>query len=328
MEMSDVGPLSDGDKNITRVDTSYTDDTVRAESSRDAQSRTEDELETTAIHPEDTVQYRVYKIRWFGLAQLVLLNIVVSWDVSSKYYPLHPARREILLTLYPPQTQWLTYAPVANSAADFFSTSPSIINWLSTSFLFAFVAAAPLTVYTLHFGGPRLAIITCSVLILIGNWIRYGGTRTATPSFGLVMFGQILIGFAQPFVLAAPTRYSDLWFSPRGRVSATAIASLANPFGGAVGQLVGPFLATDPSQVPNMTLYVAIISTVAAIPSLFIPAKPRTPVSASSIHAAPSLPQTVRLLSRNPTFLLVFLPFSVYVGFFNSSQFPSSFFDF
>ena len=26
--------------------------------------------------------YKVYKRRWLGLAQLVLLNIVVSWDVS------------------------------------------------------------------------------------------------------------------------------------------------------------------------------------------------------------------------------------------------------
>lgn len=26
--------------------------------------------------------YKVYKRRFFGLAQLVLLNIVVSWDVS------------------------------------------------------------------------------------------------------------------------------------------------------------------------------------------------------------------------------------------------------
>lgn len=26
--------------------------------------------------------YKVYKRRWFGLAQLVLLNIAVSWDVS------------------------------------------------------------------------------------------------------------------------------------------------------------------------------------------------------------------------------------------------------
>lgn len=28
------------------------------------------------------IQYRTYKRRWFGLLQLVLMNIVVSWDVS------------------------------------------------------------------------------------------------------------------------------------------------------------------------------------------------------------------------------------------------------
>lgn len=31
----------------------------------------------------DGVVYKVYKRRWFGLIQLVLLNIIVSWDVST-----------------------------------------------------------------------------------------------------------------------------------------------------------------------------------------------------------------------------------------------------
>lgn len=29
--------------------------------------------------------FRVYRRRWFGLAQLVLLNVVVSWDVSFSF---------------------------------------------------------------------------------------------------------------------------------------------------------------------------------------------------------------------------------------------------
>lgn len=37
---------------------------------------------------ESSVVYKVYKRRWFGLVQLVLLNIVVSWDVS--YPPKAP----------------------------------------------------------------------------------------------------------------------------------------------------------------------------------------------------------------------------------------------
>lgn len=67
---------------------------------------------------EDPPQYRVYKRRFFGLFQLVLLNIVVSWD-------------------------WLTFSAVSTTASDYFSVSESTINWLSTGFLFAFVVASP-----------------------------------------------------------------------------------------------------------------------------------------------------------------------------------------
>lgn len=178
--------------------------------------------------------------------------------------------------------------------------------------------AAPLTLYTLHTGGPRLAIIASSIFILVGNWLRYGGTRCSPPSFPLTMTGQILIGLAQPFVLSAPTRYSDLWFSPNGRVSATALASLANPFGGALGQLINPFLAPNSDLIPNMTLYVALISSVATVPSFFIPSKPPTPPSPSSTHPRPSIRKTLSLLGSNPTSYLLFLPFATYVGLFNS----------
>jgi hypothetical protein len=73
------------------------------------------------------------------------------------------------------------------------------------------------------------------------------------------MFGQLLLGLAQPFVLASPTTYSDLWFSANGRTSATALATLANPLGAALGQLVDSFLVLEPGDVPNMVLYIAII---------------------------------------------------------------------
>lgn len=82
------------------------------------------------------------------------------------------------------------------------------------------------------------------------------------------MFGQILTGLAQPFVLAAPTRYSDLWFTNRGRVAATAVMSLANPLGGALAQLIGPAWVSKASDIPNLVLYVSIIVCIANSPSL------------------------------------------------------------
>jgi hypothetical protein len=37
----------------------------------------------SADEGEAVYEYKVYKRRWFGLVQLTLLNIIVSWDVST-----------------------------------------------------------------------------------------------------------------------------------------------------------------------------------------------------------------------------------------------------
>ncbi|KAK2732352.1 hypothetical protein FQN57_002938 [Myotisia sp. PD_48] len=168
-----------------------------------------------------------------------------------------------------------------------------------------------IVIWTLRKGGPKPSIVTAAVLLLIGNWVRYGGTRANGGVFGVVMLGQILIGVSQPFVLTAPTRYSDIWFTSRGRTSATALASLANPFGGALGQLIGPLLATEPAKIPRM-------STVACLPSFFIPSQPPTLSGPASDINRPALRQRPLDLFSRLEFWLIFLPFSVFVGLFNS----------
>lgn len=198
--------------------------------------------------------YKDYKRRWLGLAQLVLLNIVVSWDVSSTTFTGHKDYDTS-------ESQWLTFAPVSTSAATYFDVSETAINWLSTAFLFSFSIAAPLVIWTLH-RSPKESILWASGLLLAGNWIRYAGSRANGGIFGVVMFGQILTGLAQPFVLAAPTRYSDMWFTERGRVGATALASLANPFGGAVSASIRPAMGFAKSNsLPNLSTLSLALST-------------------------------------------------------------------
>lgn len=263
-----------------------------------AQSRSplRDEIAQHLGESSSSAPYRVYKRRFFGLAQLVLLNIIVSWD-------------------------WLTFAAVSDTSAQFFDVSPTAINWLSTGFLFAFVVAAPATIWVLNRHGPKTSILVASGLVLFGNWIRYAGARSGrNGTYGLVLFGQMLIGLAQPFVLAAPTRYSDMWFSDQGRVAATAVASLANPFGGALGQLIGPFWTNGPADIPTMVLYTSILSTLATLPAIFIPARPPAPPSAVGAAQKLDLQTAFRELPRNGSFFLVLLPFSVYVGFFNATS--------
>lgn len=203
-------------------------------------------------------------------------------------------------------------------AASYYNTTESTINWLSTGFFFVFVAVSPLTIYSLHWG-PRASIVSASVLLLVGNWVRYAGSHSSSGGiFGVVMFGQILIGASQSFVLSAPTRYSDLWFSPRGRVAATALMSLANPFGAALGQLIVPFMVTNTSEISSMVLYVSIIATIICVPSFFVPGTPPTPPAPSGDTPKDPLFLSLRKLANNVEFWLVLIPYGIYVGFFNS----------
>jgi len=46
-------------------------------------SNAQEHGEAHVLNPGGHRRYRVYKRRWFGLFQLTLLNIIVSWDVSA-----------------------------------------------------------------------------------------------------------------------------------------------------------------------------------------------------------------------------------------------------
>ena len=77
-EMSELPPQRSEDAKDTdqRVEERYTDDGEPGRAPPTAESVEE------ARSPIAPVVYKVYKRRWFGLMQLVLLNIIVSWDVS------------------------------------------------------------------------------------------------------------------------------------------------------------------------------------------------------------------------------------------------------
>jgi FLVCR family MFS transporter 7 len=80
-----------------------------------------------------------------------------------------------------------------------------------------------------------------------------------------------------------------------------------------IAQLISPSLGT----IPNMALVVAIAASVACIPSLFIPAAPPTPPTASSgLSKTPLLASLCHIFSLRP-FYIVLITFSVYVGLFN-----------
>ncbi|ODV89640.1 hypothetical protein CANCADRAFT_28534 [Tortispora caseinolytica NRRL Y-17796] len=241
--------------------------------------------------------YKVYRKRWIGVVVIMLLNIAVSWG-------------------------WLTYAPVADNSYRFFHmTSYTPINWLSISFFFAFIAITPICSYVLHHLGIRVTVYAGAGLSIVGSVLRVAGTygrKNNGGIFALVMIGQILLGFAQPFVLIVPTHYSGLWFTNKSRISANALMSLSNPVGGALANLISPIFCTNPQDVPRMTLYTTIIICGCSVSALFVPASPKYPCSPSSAVPKLGLWPSLKIFATSKVFIYTTIIFSVFVGFFNA----------
>ena len=82
MEMGDMSPQQTReDKHISQWEERYTDTQSNGQTSGVGPDVVGEEEAAPIVGGR--TEYRVYRIRWFGLAQLILLNIVVSWDVGD-----------------------------------------------------------------------------------------------------------------------------------------------------------------------------------------------------------------------------------------------------
>ena len=232
---------------------------------------------------------RTYKRRWFGVAIVALLNFMTAFSI-------------------------IIYAPVADLTRQYFRLSSlTPVNWIYISAMFVYVVVSPISIFVTK-RGTRLALVTGAALLILGSWLRYIGARTN--SFACVIVGSILCGASQPFALNIATHYTNIWFAQGGRLTATALMSLSNPLGQAVSSLVVPFMATNVAELPNMTLYVAILFTGTSCLTVFTPVRPPTPIL--EVRNKVDLRETLRGMSKNVNFLCILVAVSIYIGLFNA----------
>jgi MFS family permease len=184
------------------------------------------------------ITYRTYKRRFFGYALLLLLSLLVSWSFTA-------------------------FAVVIDITADYFDTTTSTINWFATIWLFCNTIACPPAAWAMRVSAKR-SLVCGAALMLASSWLKYGGTKIH--NMGLAMFGQILSGFASAFICNVPPLYSNEWFSPETRATATAVGCMSNVAGGVMSALVMPVWVNDLSDVPITVLWTSVITTVVAIP--------------------------------------------------------------
>lgn len=109
-------------------------------------------------------------------------------------------------------------------------------------------------IWIVHHTGLKCAILIGAAGLCVGGWIRYVGAVVIKGGYPVTFFAQLLIGMAGPITLIVPTHYSELWFSPKGRVSAIALMTLANPAGIAVSVAIITSLATRGRNTNDLEL--------------------------------------------------------------------------
>ncbi|KAH7921403.1 MFS general substrate transporter [Leucogyrophana mollusca] len=219
---------------------------------------------------QTVVQYTLYKRRYSGLIGFVVLGLVTGMP-------------------------WSWFGPISTNAATDFDITLDQVNWLGNiiSCLYLPVSLS-VPLFCARYGIRRCSEIGVAMM-LISGWIRYAGTITSLSSnaaYALLLLGQMFAAVAQPIFQVLGPKYSETWFDLRGRTTATMIIAVANPIGGALGQLLSPLVGTSRQSV----MILAIIST-AATPAIFlISAKPPSPPTYAGSKKAQSLLSLIRAM--------------------------------
>lgn len=236
------------------------------------------------------LSFKLYKRRWFVLLVLCLLNCSNA-------------------------TIWLTFAPVADQSAQFLKVSLEKINWLSLIYMVVAIPFSLGTTWMLDSVGLRSTLILGAWLNMFGALLRFFGTPAEGGyeiKYHFAILGQTLGALAQPFIIFTPTKLAALWFPDHQRATANMIASMSNPLGILLANIISPMVVKTSAQIPDLLL-------AYAIPACFIcflatvgirSSSPPTPPSASA-ESSGSEPfiQGIRLLLKNKAYLILLVCF-------------------
>ncbi|KAG9299470.1 hypothetical protein G9A89_009423 [Geosiphon pyriformis] len=236
--------------------------------------------------------FRVYFERWYGLAVIALLNM------------------SIILCCF-------SFAPIANTSADYFDVSLMAINILATEYMLVYIIIPPFSNSILNKYGVKQALLIGAILNGVGATVRYTAIRSNNNStrFALVITGQTICAMANPFVQITSTRYAMSWFNDKERTMATMIASIASPVGGAISFFIVPLLGTFDNRVPAVLLVSAVIALILILPIILMHDKPKTPPSYAALSLTEKSIPGVKKLIKDKNFLILLFSFSTINGF-------------
>ncbi|KAJ6586871.1 major facilitator superfamily domain-containing protein [Mycena vulgaris] len=218
---------------------------------------------------------------------------------------------------------WPWFGPISNNMVAEFGITLDEVNWLGNVMACIYLPVSLSVPEVIRRYGIRRCCDIGAALLLLSAWIRYAGTvrsLSSRESYALLFIGQFFAAIAQPIFQVIGPKYSETWFDLRGRTTATMVVAIANPIGGALGQLLSPIVGDTRQSI----LILGIMSSVAAPFVFMISAAPPTPPTYSASKKTPGLLSLLRVMvsKDRPTdpsmtlreridFTIVFLVFGV-----------------
>eukprot|EP00602_Paraphysomonas_sp_CaronLab_P009569 CAMPEP_0185020156 /NCGR_PEP_ID=MMETSP1103-20130426/2757_1 /TAXON_ID=36769 /ORGANISM="Paraphysomonas bandaiensis, Strain Caron Lab Isolate" /LENGTH=490 /DNA_ID=CAMNT_0027550885 /DNA_START=215 /DNA_END=1687 /DNA_ORIENTATION=- len=190
---------------------------------------------------------------------------------------------------------WITFAPISDDASDYFNgIGTTAVNFLAIVFQIFYGPGTLIGIMSMKRRGLRGTLV-------LGGWLTFAGATLRVIAaywkdeignvccYALVLSGQCLAALAQPMFNSLPVSLAAAWFSISERDIATAIASLFNPLGNAVGQVLPPMFVSENDETNHVTgftsllLCEALITLVSLVITIvFFQSQPPTPPSYST----------------------------------------------
>ncbi|XP_062069178.1 solute carrier family 49 member A3 [Lepus europaeus] len=220
-------------------------------------------------------------------------------------------------------TLWLSFAPVADTIAAHFLLTVEQINWLSMVFLVVSIPASVVAIWVLDSVGLREATI-------LGAWLNFAGSGLrALPCvvvgiprpFAFLLAGQSLCALAQTLVIFSPAKLAALWFPERQRATANMIATMSNPLGILVANVLSPALVRKGEDIPLMLgvyMVPAGLACLLASACLWGTVPPCPPSAGAASPTSGTFLDGLKLLTRNRAYIVLAVCYGGGVGIFSS----------
>ncbi len=173
-----------------------------------------------------TGHIRVYGYRWVILVVYALITAVL-------------------------EVHWVNFAPITGEAARFYGVSPLEIGFLSMSFMLVYLVVCIPASYVIDTYGIRIGIGIGAVLTGMFGLLK--GLYAA--DYQMILFCQIGLAVAQPFILNAITKVAANWFPLDERATAAGLATLSQFIGIILAMVLTPQLLKGSSMHTMLMVY-------------------------------------------------------------------------